>query len=353
MSGHNQTTRRHRSNCTKQATQVEIAKLLNCSFSTVSRAFNQPDKVDPKTRELIFKTARSHGYELNHLASSLVKRSTRILGLVLCGSQNGFFGQVAFGAQQAAFDQGYYLLMADSNFQEDIEINSLRSMLQVRVAGIILQPIPKHNSEDLPIAFRRQDIKIVCLNSSSFAVCDSFISTNAEKGAFTLVEYLIDLGHSKIAHITGPLDEESAQDRLRGYKQALLAHDIPISDELIAYAPAYSEFSAIDGLLDSILPHAPTAIFAANDHIAMMTIKHLQARGVHVPGDISVAGYSNMPEAIYSPVPLTTMDQFPERIGRVAVHRLITLITGKKHVEKVTLLDDELVVRASTAPPGG
>jgi DNA-binding LacI/PurR family transcriptional regulator len=333
-------------------TQMELAKMLGISYATVNRALNGDDRVDEETRYHIKEMANRLGYHRNMVASSLVRRRTNMIGLVLCGTQNSFFGQIAGEIQAVAKDRNYHVLLADTRVDLDVETEALKSLLEIQAAGVLIQPAAGRKDFEVIHQLNRSNVPILTLSTRAEAVSRNFIGTDCEMGSIEAVNYLVKLGHRRIVHLPGALEESPAQDRLRGYELALKANGITMDPRwVIDGEPSSFAAESVPARMEKWmkLDPRPTAIFAATDGMAMVAINWLLARGFRVPQDVSVMGYANMPECIYSAVPLTTMDQHPQQMGRRAVEMLIDLIEGRGQPASVEVLKDTLVERASCA----
>ncbi len=331
-------------------TQKELAQMVGVSYITVNRVFNNKGGVGEETRRRILEIADRVGYKKNLVASSLVKRRTSVVGLVLCGTQNSFFGEVAKGVQRRARELNYHVLLADSEGKADIETDILESMLEIRVSGLIVQPAPDRKDLGIYDKLRKHGVKILTINNRYDAVSKNFIGSDDRRGAMQAVEYLIKLGHRRIAHLAGPPSGAASEQnqRLVGYERGMHRAGLMVNPDWIIQAPGW-RLDWVPGAITKLmqLHPRPTAIFAATDGFAMVAIQKLLSMGLKVPEDISIIGYANMPECIYSAVPLTTMDQHPYKMGSRAIEILIDLIEEKIKEPYVELLEDTLVERAS------
>jgi DNA-binding LacI/PurR family transcriptional regulator len=334
--------------------QVKLAKTLGLSYATVNRALNNKGKVKDETRARVLEAAERLGYHKNLVARSLVMQKTNIIGLVLCGTQNSFFGQIAGGIQTRASELDYHVLLADSKMDLNVETEAILSLLEVRAAGIIIQPAPDRMDLEIFHRLSQNNVPVLTINNRDEAVSRNFIGTDSQTGAMEAVDYLISLGHRRIAHFGGPQVESTGRERLQGYKRGMERAGLKIDPRWIVpnttFHPDRERIAdALRKLM--VLNPRPTAIFAATDGIAMVAIQCLLASGFRVPEDISVMGYANMPECIYSAVPLTTMDQHPYEMGQRAIELLIDLIEGRRSPSCVEILKDTLVERSSCAKP--
>ena len=334
-------------------TQVELAAQLGLSFVTINRALNGSHRVNDNTRQRVLDAVARLGYQKNQLASGLVRRRSNLLGMVICGSQYSFFGQVALGAQVKARELGYHILLADSEFDPTNERDAIHSLLSVRIAGLILQPVPGRNNPEFYQELKRKKLPILTLVCRNPDISPFFLDSDNSGGMVAAVRHLVSLGHRRIAYLGGPLVQSDAQERHAGYCQGCHSLNLATATELIVNLPTYEVTAnlvaeAVKRLQVNGGPF--TALLTATDAIAMLAINHLRECGIRIPQDLSVMGFTNMPECIFSSVPLTTMDQQPRLMGARAVEILIGLLDADHrplsgNVRTPTML----ISRASTA----
>lgn len=337
-------------------TQVELAGQLGLSFVTINRALNGSPLVSDRTRQRVLDAVARLGYQKNQLASGLVRKRSNLLGMVICGSQYSFFGQVALGAQVKARELGYHILLADSEFDPANERDAIHSLLSVRIAGLILQPVPGRNNPEFYQELKRKKLPILTLVCRNPYISHWFLDSDNAGGMAAAVRHLAALGHRRIAYLGGPLVQSDAQERGDGYRQGCHGLGLATAAKLIVNLPTYEITAnqvadAVERLRANGGPF--TALLAATDAIAMLAINHLRERGLRIPLDLSVMGFSNMPECIFSSVPLTTMDLQPRLMGARAVETMVRLLDGppgpalSEDIRTPALL----IPRASTASP--
>ncbi|MGB9775970.1 MAG: LacI family DNA-binding transcriptional regulator [Anaerolineae bacterium] len=335
-------------------TLEEVAKLAGVSRSTVSRVVNQQPNVRPEVRERVWKVIRQTGYQPHAAARSLVTRRTRVIGLIIPQAVTTLFTDPYFpilmrGIADACNAHHYHLMLSLFSHRRVQESRTRHDLLYQQVLrsryldGVVVSSAPR----DDPIFPRllEDGVPFVIVGRYPHERAN-YVDVDNVVGARMAVEHLLRLGHERVATITGPLNMFAAQDRLEGYRQALVARGIPVDEELIAEG----DFTEQGGraAMQRLLPRRPTAVFAASDMMAAGAMKVLREAGLRVPEDVAVVGFDDVPLASMVEPPLTTVRQPIEQLGSMAVELLVSLLEnpGGEVVHRV-VLPTELVIRAS------
>jgi len=335
-------------------TLEEVAKLAGVSRSTVSRVVNQHPNVRPEVRERVWEVIRKTGYQPHAAARSLATRRTRVIGLIIPQAVTTLFTDPYFpilirGIADACNAHNYHLMLSLFSRRRVQESRARQDLLYQQVLrsryldGVVVSSAPL----DDPIFPRllEDGVPFVLIGRYSNERA-SYVDVDNVVGARMAVEHLLRLGHERVATITGPLNMCAGQDRLEGYRQALAARGIQVDEDLIAEG----DFTEQGGqaAMRRLLPHRPTAVFAASDMMAVGAIKVLREAGLRVPEDVAVVGFDDIPLASMVEPPLTTVRQPIEQLGSMAVELLVSLMEnpGEETVHRV-VLPTELVIRAS------
>ena len=336
----------------KRVTSADVAKLASVSRTTVSFVLNNaPNTQIPiETRQRVLEAARQLGYYPNSAARSLVSQRTNNIGILLCQSADRLFAdvflmEVLSGIHQIIHPHDYHILLeaVEDVTAPDAYIGLVRSR---HIDGLIVSG-PRTDDTQLP-RIQAEGFPIVLLGRLLGSdLCQ--VDVDNVRGARTAVEYLLSLGHRRIAFISnGPLIYTASRDRLRGYVAALTAAGLPHDEPLIRYGKfsRASGYEAMQSLLE--LPAPPTAVFAASDVVAFGALAALRDAGVHVPAEMAVIGFDDLPMADLITPPLTSLHLPARALGQTAAEIMLKLIAGKEVAERVVLLDTNLIVRGST-----
>lgn len=328
----------------------DVARAARVSVATVSRVQNNSSLVTDTTRRRVSAVAGRLGYSPHAAARSLSTRRTSTIGVLLPDLYGEFYAELIRGIDQTAQRRGYHLLVASSHNDKATIEAALQSM-RGRVDGlIVMSPAPgAHRAvRDLP-----QRFPVVLLDCNAPGrVFDSIVMANRD-GAYGMVRHLAALGHRRIAMITGPSRNFDASERLRGYRAAL--GDTRLRRvrgwEVSGDFTQASGFEACRTLI-ARTPR-PTAIFAANDAMAIGALAALREAGVQVPGEVAVTGFDDIPMARYMHPPLSTVRVNISALGERATQRLLEALgNGRQHHNRRETLPVALVVRESCGGRG-
>ncbi len=333
-----------------QTTIIDIAQELGVSNSTVSRALHGHPDINPDTRKAILEKAQELDYQPNQLAHSLVKSRTDTVGILVPEFMTQFFPNIIVGAQKVLTQAGYHLIIMQSDESYEIEVGNTKALLANRVDGLLASMSHETNNYDHFRSFEKRDIPVVYFNRVSDDVGKYKVVVNDYQGAYDAVNHLIQNGYRRIAHLGGPTNLLISQERLRGYCDALQKNGLEIVPELIIHGDLRAQKARIYAgyLLD--LPEPPDAIFAVNDPSAIQVMLLAQAKGLRIPEDLGVVGFSDDSIAAHIGTGLTTVKQPTTQIGEAAARMILRLIQGEEELAKpeTIVLDAELVIRGSS-----
>ncbi len=327
----------------------DVARQAGVSHQTVSRVINGSEDVLPETRAIVEAAIERMGYRPSAIARSMARGQTHTLACISPNLTDYTFASVIEGAETEARQHGYFLLSSSA-----ADPNAFRALVDElvghsRVDGlIVINPYADERFEYIPQNF---PLVFVGARSHDSNICS--VSLDDEKVAYEATRHLLSLGHTSIALVTGPMEEDCSQDRAEGYARALREAGLPVDQSMIVEGD-WSATSGQDALLSfAEQGRVPTAIFAQNDRMAMGVMHAARDMGINVPIQLAVIGVDDMPLASYFDPPLTTMRQDMPQIGQKATRMLMDILQKKNNAPRQLKLPAQLIVRQSTLDKGG
>jgi LacI family transcriptional regulator, galactose operon repressor len=330
-------------------TIYDVAREAGVSTATVSRALNDTGQIAPATRLAIEEAIERLGYRPNTIARSLVTKSTQTIAFLLPDITNPFYAALVGGIQQIALATDHTMLLCTTGGDPAQEEEYLRLLRAKQVDGALVDGlvIPP----DRIAAFVRDGFPIVCLDRDVDSPSVPLVQVDNRRGARMATEHLLELGHTRIAHVHGAPELGISAERRAGYRDALRAVRLGHDPQLVATGRFTEDggHEAARALLDSGAEF--TAVFAANDLSALGAMNAFTQAGRRVPEDVSVIGFDDLRLSAYTTPPLTTIHQPAVEIAQRATEILIGMINGPRPRKLRYLLEPTLVVRGTTAPP--
>lgn len=323
----------------------DIAAEANVSTTTVSRVLNDKPDVSESTKEKIKKIMEIHNYKPNKIARGLVMKKTKTIGLIIPDISNPFFPEIIKGVENKAKHLGYSVIICDTDNQIMEEIGSIDLLLSQQVDGMItalstdvIDEFNKSNLDNFPVV--QLDRNIPQLDYPT-------VSINNKLSAYKAGQHLINLGHKNIVHVTGELKIKTAKDRLFGFKEVLRANNIEINEENIIKGD-FSRESGFNAFAKMIERGLPSAIFFANDLMAIGAYEAADKYNISIPEDISIIGHDGISFSEVVKPRLTTMIQPKKELGEIAAELLINIIKENVKQPEDVILTAELIKRQST-----
>jgi len=326
----------------------DLAKELNLSTATISRALSRPEIVAPQTRTRVLDAVRRSGYQMNGIARSLRTQSTQTIGIIVSDICNPFFSAIVKAVEDVARTNGYTVLICNADEDGRNEEVAIRLFIERQVSGVIRCSAGANPS--LLEALQQKSIPLIDLDRQSGPPNIDTVILNNALGASLGTRHLIELGHKRIAIVSGPLHLSNARDRLEGFRKTLRTARISIPRKYIEFGDfrEASGYQAAERLLS--LPFRPTAIFVANNEMMAGTLLAVRQRKLKVPRELSLVGFDDARWARYLEPPLTVVSQPAERMGQKAAQLLLTRLHGRATPQTV-VFEPELIVRRSSAEP--
>lgn len=334
-----------------QVTIKDIARELKISPSTVSRALKDHPDISPATKKAVRELAQELDYQPNSVALSLRKSKTYTIGVIIPQLVHHFFSTVISGIEDVAYEAGYHVMICQSNELYEREVLSTQALLTSRVDGMLVSVSQETDDVKHFQSVLNRGIPTVFFDRMVNGLDTSSVVVDDFGGAYRAVEYLVRSGCRKIAHLGGPDNLVISQSRRKGYVQALEDYGLGGDNGLIITAGLTIEEgkAACRRLLER--EEQPDAIFAANDPVAIGALQVLKEKGIKVPEEVSIIGFSNEPITSLIDPPMTTVAQPGFEMGQLAAQLLLDEILHKDDEDRVTgrkELKTELIIRKST-----
>ncbi|HHY50365.1 MAG TPA: LacI family transcriptional regulator [Alphaproteobacteria bacterium] len=319
------------------------------SAATVSRVLSTPERVSEAARQRVFDAVRETGYTLNQAARSLRRRQAKTILVALPNIGNPFYSTILQAVITTASARGYSVLVA-ARLGEDPNRWLSDYLLSNRADGLLLfdgsldtrslhEIIP--DGEALPLVAAYDELPDPQINS---------VLTDNRAAAHRVVRHLTDYGHTRIGHVAGPSRTSAPNERLVGFREAMTAAGLELRPEWIIPGDYTMEGGVAAAERLAALAERPSAVFVANDEMAIGFISRMRELGIECPRDISVVGFDDIAVARHFAPPLTTMRQPREQIGRLATDTVINIIEGTAGPDPIHIvLSSQLIIRASTA----
>lgn len=331
-----------------KVTIKDIARIAGVSTATVSKVLNKKDEnISQATRQKVLDIIEEYNYVPNRMASSLVTKKTNTFGLIIPNIANPFFPELARGAEDKANEEGYNLILCNSDDNITKEDSYIEMLKEKMVDGIIFTASSKRTNKFEKLAKAQLPVITVDREIEGLETHGIIIVNNVE-GAYNAVKYLFKCGYSKILHLTGPMTSKTARDRHKGYSMALIDNKIEYDNKLI-YEGEYSinwGYEAIYKALDEGIEF--DGVFCGNDLIAIGAIKALTIEGFKIPEQVGIVGYDDIYISRMIDPGLTTIKQPNYEMGYKAAEMLIKMIKNKEFDNNKFILNTELVVRGTT-----
>jgi LacI family transcriptional regulator len=333
----------------KEITIYDIAETLQISPATVSRGLKDHPGIHKDTKKRIVDMARKMGYQHNMFASNLRRKSTNTIGVIVPRLNSYFMSTVISGMEKIANANGYNLIISQSDEQFKKEVNSVTTMFNSRVDGLLISLAYDTKRTDHFEDLLKKQIPLIFFDRViEHPECTSIVIDN-KKAGYEATTHLIDQGCKTIAHIDGNTNRNVYADRLSGYKKALKDHHLEFDPALVFIDNLTDQASADTARKILSMDKLPDGIFTANDTSAVSVIRELKRAGIKVPEQVAVVGFNNDPIATVIEPNLTTIDYPGQEMGEIAATTLINKLKKEQSGSLNTIvLKHNLVVRESS-----
>ncbi len=335
----------------KEKTTIhDIAKKLNITASTVSRALNDNPRISDATKKAVQKAAQKLNYHPNQIAAALRNGKSNIIGVIVPTVDRSFFSSVVRGIEEIANQAKYNVMICQSYDDYEKEVATVEALLRSRVDGIIASFAKQTRDFDHFLKAKERGIPVVLFDRSNDELEVSHVVVDDYLGAFKATEHLIQQGCKRIGHLAGSQRISIYKDRLRGYKDALIAHKQQFLESLVIESNLQLE----DGRdsMTQLLQHneIPDGLFSASAYGVLGALQVLKEKNFKVPEEVALVGFSNEPYTSFTEPSITTIEQHSLRMGNAAAAIFLEEVMDddKKFIPQKIVLKPELIIRQSS-----
>lgn len=338
----------------KDITIYDIAKKMEISSATVSRALNNNTSISEETRRRIHETAKELGYRHNSFAKNLRNQKSNTIGVIIHELVSSFTTSVLGGIEKVTTEAGYDIIIAHSSEQMSKEIKNANNLFHKRVDGVIASLA--FDTDDLSHfePFNDKNIPLVFFDRVEENIENTKVVIDNYKSGYQATKHLIDQGCKNIAIVTGSQNRNVYKQRFRGYRDALYDNNLPIHDNYVLIDELSAESGIDAATIIRKLKPMPDAVFITNDNTAAFFIKEIKKYGIRIPDDIAIVGFNNDAISKIVEPELTTVEYPGFLMGEVAATQLINHLRGKTDVKQLStiIINSELIIRESSLKSG-
>ncbi len=318
-----------------KTTIADIAKELNTTAATVSRALSNHPRISEETKRSVHQTASRLNYKRNSIASSLRSGKSHLIGVIIPSAEINFFGSVVHGIESIANTQGYNVLLYQSNESREFEEKGLETFISARVDGILVSIAKGSHDFSHFREIKNRGVPIVFFDRTNDNLGIDSVIIDDYKGAFEATRHLLMQGYKRVAHISGPAQLKNFNDRIKGYNDALVEYGISPDSSMIYHGNVSIESGKEGTYYFLSMPDPPDAVFAAEDFTALGVIKVLKERNIKIPEEFGVVGFANEMFGEHISPTLSTVGQQTIQMGKSALNLLLEIIENKDQKERV------------------
>lgn len=335
----------------REVTIYDIARELNVSPSTVSRALKDHHSIGKKTKKAVLKLAEERGYQPNVIAASLRSNRTNTIGIITSWINRPFISSLISGVEMAANKSGYNVIISQSHDSYENEVANARALYGSRIEGLVVSLAMETTNYDHFQKFLKKNIPVVFVDRVPEDINTTKVVINNYEAGFKATQHLIEQGCKRIAHIGGVRHRNVYQERMNGYVAALRKHGLSVDDNLIVESDRLSSeegFRIADYLIN--MEDRPDGVFSANDTAAVSLIKYAKSVGVKIPDEIAVIGFNNDPISTIIDPALSTVTHPAIEMGKLAAMQVLNKENQPDiGVQSQTImLETEIIVRESS-----
>ncbi|MBN8821010.1 MULTISPECIES: LacI family DNA-binding transcriptional regulator [unclassified Spirosoma] len=328
----------------------DIARSLNISISTVSRALRGMPEIHPDTRNAVLKLAEELDYQPNQLAKNLAKSRTKTIGVIVPNLSYYYFSAMLNSIEEAALQAGYSVLVCQTNESYLREITNIQNLMRSQVEGFIISLSRDTDNYEHVERLVRKNIPLVLFDRYAESINVSKVIVDNHAAAFKATEHLIENGCRRIGFLAGPTQLVLSNQRIAGYKAALEKHDLWAGDKYVFHCDYTTESAIMQTLAMMSLPQPPDGVVIISDRMAFSAMYAMNQKGIRIPDDVAIVSFNNEPvSALFSPT-LTSVNQPIQEMGTETVRLLLRELDAvDENVPKETkVMETQLMVRGSS-----
>lgn len=334
----------------EKATIHDIARKLNITASTVSRALNDHPRISSETKKAVHMAAEKLKYQPNHIAAALRNGKSNIIGIIVPTADRTFFSSVVRGIEEIANTAKYNVMICQTYDSFEKEVSTVEALLNARVDGIIVSHAKETQTFDHFLKVKERNIPIILFDRSNDELDVSNIVIDDFLGAYKATEHLIQQGCKRIAHFTNARKISIYKERLRGYREALLDNGLKFDETLVVDSDLQLEdgWHSMELLLKR--EEKPDGVFSSSALGILGAMQVLKQKGFRIPEEVALVGFANEPFTSYTEPSLSVIDQHPMRMGNAAAAIFLEEIAakGKASIPQKIVLKPELIIRQSS-----
>lgn len=334
-----------------RTTVYDIARELNLTASTISRALNNHPRISERTKKSVIRMSKKLGYQPHRIAAALRNGKSKIIGVIVPVADRNFFASIIRGIEEKANQAEYQVIICQTYEDPLKEEAAIEALLNTRVDGIIASLSKRTEQFNHYSKVKSKGIPLILFDRANDALGVSHVVIDDYSASYKAVKHLIHQGCGRIAHFTNVEKINIYKERLRGYKTALLDHGLPFDDRLVVESDLQLEDGrkSMQRLLSA--GEMPDAVFSSSDLGAIGALQVLKENNISIPHQVALVGFSNEPFTMFCDPPLTTIDQHCERMGNVASEMFLDEVKAAgtaTFIPKKVVLMPELIIRQSS-----
>jgi LacI family transcriptional regulator len=334
----------------KRTTIHDIAKELDITASTVSRALKDHPRISESTKKSVVAMAEKMNYQPNSIAAALRRGNSNLIGVIIPTVDRNFFASVLRGIEDVLNGTNYNVIICQSSDSLEKEKSNIKALLEAQVDGIFASYAKETTDFKHYEEVHNRGIPLILFDRMQDSFDVDAVVIDDYLGAFKATEHLIEQGCTRIVHFSGPQNVSIYRDRKRGYEEALKKHDLPFDEEFILNSDLKLE--AGKSLAEEIISwdQLPDAIFSSSDYAAMGAMEVFKNNGLRIPEDVAIVGFSNESFTSIVDPSLTTVDQHSKKMGQFTANLFLDRMQEKDipHTPSKTVLNPELIIRKSS-----